>query len=72
MSFSKGRRQTRLEFGDPAVAETANGFYFQRIEGRNVLHHGALWERFRSEYQKYEFLPTLLEAPPHIASLRRE
>lgn len=68
VSFSKGRGQTRLEFG-AGVAETATGFYFQRIEGWNVLHHGALWERFRTEYPKYEFLPTLLETPPHIASL---
>lgn len=61
---SKQHGQTQLEFGNPPVAETAIGFYFQKIEGWNVLHHGALWERFRTEYPKYEFLPAILEAPP--------
>lgn len=59
----KRRGQTRLEFGNPPVAETAIGFFFQKIDGWNVLHNGALWERFRSEYPEYEFLPMLLDSP---------
>ena len=63
VSSSDKQRQFRVEFGNPPVAETAIGFYFQRIEGWNVLHHGALWERFRPRYPDCEFLPPLLETP---------
>src|SRR5258708_5227293 len=63
VSFSDQQGQFRIEFDNPPVAETAIGFYFQRIEGWNILHHGALWERFRARYPDYEFLPTLLDTP---------
>jgi len=52
-----------MEFANPPVAETSLGFYFQKIEGWNVLHQGALWERFRSRYSEYEFLPPIMEIP---------
>jgi uncharacterized protein (TIGR04255 family) len=64
VSFSHQQGQVRMEFGNPPVAETAIGFYFQKIEGWNVLHLGALWERFRTKYPEYEFLPTVLDNPP--------
>src|SRR5467141_585030 len=64
VSFSDRQAQARVEFGNPPVAETSLGFYFQRVDGWNVLHHGALWERFRNRYPEYEFLPTLMDSPP--------
>ena len=64
MSSSNQQGQSRMEFGNPPVAETAIGFYFRKIEGWNILHHGALWEGFRSRYPDFEFLPTLVETPP--------
>jgi uncharacterized protein (TIGR04255 family) len=64
VSPSSRQVQGRMEFGNPPVAETAIGFYFQRLEGWNVLHHGALWERFRTRYPDYEFLPPVLDTPP--------
>jgi len=62
VSVTKRQGQAHVEFGNPPVAETAVGFYFERIDGWNVLHHGALWERFRAKYPDCEFLPTLLES----------
>ena len=53
-----------MEFGKPPVAETAVGFYFEKIEGWNVLHHGALWERFKPKYPDCEFLPQSWDTPP--------
>jgi uncharacterized protein (TIGR04255 family) len=64
VSLSNRQGQIRMEFGNPPVAETAIGFYFQRVEGWNVLHYGALWERFRTKYPEYEFLPLILDSPP--------
>lgn len=61
---SERQPQAHVEFGKPPVAETSVGFFFQKIDGWNVLHHGALWERFRSRYPDCEFLPTLMDAPP--------
>jgi uncharacterized protein (TIGR04255 family) len=52
-----------LEFGNPPVGETSLGFYFERIDGWNVLHHGAIWERFRKDYPDSEFLPLVIDAP---------
>ena len=37
MSFSNQQGQSGIELGNPPVAETAIGFYFQRIEGWNYL-----------------------------------
>lgn len=61
--------QTRLDFGNAPVAETSLGFYFQKLDGWNVLHHGSLWERFRSAYPAYEFLPPVVDVPPQLNSL---
>lgn len=63
VSLSKRQSQDRMEFHNPPVVETAIGFYFQKIEGWNVLHHGALWDRFRPHYPDSEFLPTIVDNP---------
>ncbi len=54
----------RIDFRNPPVAEVAAGFYFQKIEGWNVLHQGALWERFQDKYPDCEFFTPLVDAPP--------
>jgi uncharacterized protein (TIGR04255 family) len=64
VSFSDRHGEARMEFSNPPVAETSLGFYFQKIDGWNVLHHGALWERFRSKYPDYEFLPLVIDVQP--------
>lgn len=66
---SSEQKGIRMEFGKPPVAETAVGFYFEKIEGWSILHHGALWERFRPKYPDYEFLPTILDTPPQPNSM---
>ena len=58
------REQTRIELGHPPVAETSVGFYFQRIEGWNAIHQGALWEKFRGQYPELELLPPVVDAAP--------
>jgi len=63
VSSSSRQGQFPIEFQNPPVAEAAIGFYFQRIEGWNILHHGGLWERFRVRYPDHEFLPPLLDTP---------
>lgn len=63
MSASK-RGQTRVELGNPPVAETSIGFYFQRIDGWNPLHQGALWEKFRGKYPGLEILPPIFDPAP--------
>jgi uncharacterized protein (TIGR04255 family) len=63
VSLPKRQLQGPMEFHNPPVVETAIGFYFQKIEGWNVLHHGALWERFRPHYPNSEFLPTIVDNP---------
>lgn len=64
MSFSKQQGQVEMEFGNPPVAETSIGFYFQRIEGWNPIHQGALWEKFRAKYPALEILPPVVDAAP--------
>lgn len=53
-----------MDFGAPPVIETSLGFYFQKIEGWNVLHQGALWERFRERYPESELLSPMVSKPP--------
>jgi len=69
LSFSGQQDEIRMEFGKPPVAETAVGFYFEKIEGWNILHHGALWERFKPKYPDCEFLPTILDTPPQLNNM---
>ncbi|MGH9680387.1 MAG: hypothetical protein ACRD4Y_10590, partial [Candidatus Acidiferrales bacterium] len=45
------------------MVETSLGFYFQKIEGWNLLYYGSLWEKFRANYPKVQFLPAVMEAP---------
>jgi uncharacterized protein (TIGR04255 family) len=56
--------QVRLHFENPPVTETSIGFYFQRIEGWNVLHQGVLWDKFRAKYPVLEVLPPILDVAP--------
>jgi len=56
--------QVRLHFDNPPVTETSIGFYFQKIEGWNLLHQGVLWERFRAKYPVLEILPPILDVAP--------
>src|SRR5947207_2992965 len=57
----------RVEFGNPPVAETSCGFYFQRIDGWNPIHQGALWEKYRPKYPGLEVFPPVMDPPtkPH-------
>lgn len=55
--------QFRIDFRNPPVAEVAAGFYFQKIDGWNVLHQGALWERFQDRYPESEFFAPIVDAP---------
>jgi uncharacterized protein (TIGR04255 family) len=57
------REQARVELANPPVAETSVGFYFQRIEGWNAVHQGALWEKFRTKYPELQILPPVVDAP---------
>jgi uncharacterized protein (TIGR04255 family) len=61
VSASK-REQACLELGHPPVAETSIGFYFQRIDGWNPVHQGALWEKFRAKYPGLEILTPVVDA----------
>lgn len=56
-------RSLLVDFENPPVVETSLGFYFQRIEGWNLLHYGSLWEKFRTKYPKTQFLPPVMEGP---------
>jgi uncharacterized protein (TIGR04255 family) len=49
-----------MDLGKPPVVETSLGCYFNRIEGWNVLHYGALWSKFRDKYPNPEFQPPVL------------
>src|SRR5208283_4690457 len=64
VSFSNQRGQARVKLANPPVGETSVGFYFQRIDGWNPVHQGALWEKFRARYPELEILPPLVDAPP--------
>jgi len=63
VSARNEQRQFRISFCNPPVAEVAAGFYFQKIEGWNILHQGALWERFRNQYPDSEFFAPIVDAP---------
>ena len=69
VSSSNQQGQIQIDFGNPPVGETATGFYFQTIEGWSILHHGVLWERFKTKYPDYEFLPPIVEAPFHQSTV---
>src|SRR5882672_5107387 len=56
-------RSLLVDFENPPVVETSLGFYFQKVEGWNLLHYGSLWEKFRAKYPKVQFLPPVMEAP---------
>jgi uncharacterized protein (TIGR04255 family) len=56
-------RSLLVDFENPPVVETSLGFYFQKIEGWNLLHYGSLGEKFRTKYPKVQFLPPVMEAP---------
>jgi uncharacterized protein (TIGR04255 family) len=60
------QRQFRISFRNPPVAEVAAGFYFEKIEGWNVLHQGALWERFQAKYPETEFFAPILDFAPKL------
>jgi uncharacterized protein (TIGR04255 family) len=49
-----------MDLEKPPVIETSLGCFFSRIEGWNVLHFGALWDRFREKYPLAEFPPPIL------------
>jgi uncharacterized protein (TIGR04255 family) len=63
-SSSNLRGQAPVELTNPPVGETSIGFYFQRIEGWNPVHQGALWERFQTKYPGLEILPPVVDAAP--------
>jgi uncharacterized protein (TIGR04255 family) len=64
-SVSVGNReQARVELANPPVGETSVGFYFQRIEGWNPVHQGALWEKFRAKYPELEIFPPVVDVAP--------
>jgi uncharacterized protein (TIGR04255 family) len=56
-------RSLLVDFEKPPVVETSLGFYFQKIEGWNLLHYGSFGEKLRAKYPKVQFLPALMEAP---------
>ena len=60
MTSSK-RGKVALNLEDPPVVETSIGFYFNRIEGWNLLHQGVLGEKYRSKYPDVEILPTVFD-----------
>jgi uncharacterized protein (TIGR04255 family) len=49
-----------MDFDKPPVAETSLGFFISKIPGWNVLHFGALWERFKKKYPLTEFPPPII------------
>ena len=57
-------RAVLADLVNPPVGEASVGFYFQRIQGWNPIHQGALWEKFRERYPEVEILPPLLDAAP--------
>jgi uncharacterized protein (TIGR04255 family) len=63
----EAQRQVRVDFEHPPAAETSLGFFFAKIAGWNVLHGGMLWERFRSQYPRTEFLVPILRSQPQPA-----
>jgi len=63
--MATSERNVRLDLERPPVVETSLGFYFSRVAGWNILHFGALWEKFRAKYPITEFPPPIL---PNIAS----
>jgi len=53
--------QVPLHLDNPPVTEVSAGFYFQKIDGWNILYQGLLWDRFRKEYPVLEILPTVVD-----------
>ncbi|MGB9077169.1 MAG: TIGR04255 family protein [Terracidiphilus sp.] len=45
------------EYERPPVVETALAVEFAQLPGWNVVHFGALWERFKAEYPSFETHP---------------
>lgn len=45
------------EYERPPVVETALAVEFAQLPGWNVVHYGALWERFKAEYPNFETHP---------------
>jgi uncharacterized protein (TIGR04255 family) len=50
-----------MDLRKPPVVETSLGCFFAGIEGWNILHFGALWEKFRTKYPNVEFPPPLIQ-----------
>jgi uncharacterized protein (TIGR04255 family) len=67
LSGSAGLPQSRaMDLRKPPVIETSLGCFFTDIPDWNILHFGALWEKFRAKYPIVEFPPPVLQSlePP--------
>src|SRR5260221_2726440 len=55
-----------MDLKRPPVVETSLGCFFTGVEGWNILHFGALWEKFRAKYPKVDFPPAVVQVadPP--------
>lgn len=62
VSRIEGKRLS-MDFDRPPAVETSLGFFFNKIAGWNVLHFGALWERFKNKYALTEFPPPIIATP---------
>lgn len=54
-------QSSRMDLKKPPVVETSLGCFFAEIQGWNVLHFGALWQKFRKKYPFVEFPPPIIQ-----------
>jgi uncharacterized protein (TIGR04255 family) len=52
-----------MDLRKPPVVETSLGCFFSEISGWNILHFGALWQKFRAKYPNVEFPPPVIQTP---------
>jgi uncharacterized protein (TIGR04255 family) len=50
-----------MDLRKPPVVETSLGCFFADIPDWNILHFGALWEKFRAKYPNVEFPPPVIQ-----------
>jgi uncharacterized protein (TIGR04255 family) len=50
-----------MDLQKPPVVETSLGCFFPEIPGWNIIHFGALWEKFREKYPNVEFPPPVIQ-----------
>jgi uncharacterized protein (TIGR04255 family) len=61
-----------MDLKNPPVVETSLGCFFAGIPGWNIIHFGALWDKFRGKYPNVEFPTPLIQNVELPATIRFE